>query len=350
MLVIRIAKELLEKARRGAHLVPEKRMVTRRGTTFQTTVWVDPRDKKATTPSSSGQKYDYRTSEDDDDEPAREHDFSKIKREDNWRENRGKPVTGMTLKEYLDRARKESHGSINEKSETQDYYDELRHARGLSGPGTPEDAKALGLDGPRSAAPAKKLGSKPKSKESSEESPASRAASVAYNEAMDAAAEADAYDLDNLDPKEDLVRRTKEKYPGIFDHSHSVSRAGFDNLFTEQGNIKRIETDNIASEIVYSVQREDPAAWADIKKKMQSAGFDSVADAVRMAVWYAARESGRYPNDSWKSEDNPKTRAMAEAISPFVMEYLEKADKEVHKSISGPVASFVQEWLRKSKR
>ena len=45
----------IEKARRGGHLVPEKRTVTRAGRSFQMTVWVSPDKKKAKNKVGPGQ-------------------------------------------------------------------------------------------------------------------------------------------------------------------------------------------------------------------------------------------------------------------------------------------------------
>jgi len=60
MILVRVNKAmidaLMEKSRKGTHLVPEKRIVTRDGKTFQMTVWVDPRDKAA--PAQGGFDFD----------------------------------------------------------------------------------------------------------------------------------------------------------------------------------------------------------------------------------------------------------------------------------------------------
>lgn len=104
MMFVRVNKAmidaLMEKSRKGTHLVPEKRMVTRAGKTFQMTVWVDPRDKSA--PAQGG--FDF------DEKPTAHKDLNN---------NIGKtkePVAGskddadMTAKEYVDSINKESRG------------------------------------------------------------------------------------------------------------------------------------------------------------------------------------------------------------------------------------------------
>ena len=47
MILTRLYKAIMLKAKKAPHLTPEIRTVTRAGKTFQMTVWVDNRDKKA---------------------------------------------------------------------------------------------------------------------------------------------------------------------------------------------------------------------------------------------------------------------------------------------------------------
>ncbi len=250
LLVIRIAKEWLEKAQKSAKLVPEQRTIHRGASTYTATVWVDPTDKTA--PTQHGFSFDERT--------------------------KGKPKPASV-------GNKESH----------------------------------------------------------EESPGSRAASEAYDELMAEASSAnvpikrhkvaadnldDLDDLDDFDPEEDLIRRTKEKYPGIkleekketpkpagrwTDLSLPAPKAGVPN--------KTIE-DTLAT-----IRDHSSGALAQYAGSSQYEDIDKFRDSAAQ----------------WAYENN-KIGSAAKVFDEYAR------SRGLRKSILGPVASFVQEWIRKSRR